>query len=216
MDNEQNTPDTGTPTPEELQVEQESLAEVKDDDLRTSVVDSLGLEDNEDNAGVIEKALEREKDYRKKLSGAIGAKIKYREQLNQYTQQSSEPAENKSKTELDADAIRKQTEDTVRAQFDEEYLEDSNFSDTLKAEMRKVAKLNDTSVRATTKDSYIQHLMEKEEQEKRTQEAAQNGGGERKGTQGEGEGMPDRFNDPTYMMTEEGQKDYDDWAASKK
>lgn len=215
MDTEQNTPNTGTPTPEELQVEQESLAEVQDDDLRRSVVDSLGLEANDDNAELINKLVEREREQRSKLSGAIGAKIKYREQLNQFNQKSPEPAENKSKTELDADAIRKQTEDTVRAQFDEEYLEDSDFSDALKAEMRKVAKLNGTSVRATTKDSYIMHLQEKESQEKRTQEAAQNGGGERKGTQGDGNSMPDRFNDPTYMMTEKGQKDYDDWAASK-
>ena len=209
MDTENNS---GVPTPEELQVEQESLAELKDSDLRTSVIDSLGLEDNEDNVDIIDKALEREKDYRKKLSSAIGAKIKYREQLGQFSQ--IPPTTNKSKTEFDADAIRKQTEDTVRAQFDEEYLEDSEFSDTLKAEMRKVAKLNGTTVRASTKDSYIQHLMEKETQEKRIKEAANNGNGERKGTNGSGSGVPDRFTS-VYMATEEGRKDYDAWSASQ-
>jgi hypothetical protein len=209
MDIENNS---GVPTPEELQVEQESLAEVHESDLRSSVIDSLGLEDNDDNAGIIEKALEREKDYRKKLSGAIGAKIKYREQLNQFKQ--TPPATEKSKTELDADAIRKHTEEAVTQRFDEEFLEESDFSDTLKAEMRKIAKINGTSDRATQKDSYIQHLMEKEAQEKRTQEAANNGSGERKGTKGEGGGVPDRFT-AAYMATEEGRKDYDSWSANQ-
>jgi len=214
MDTENNNSGVENPTPEELQVEQESLAEVQDSDLRTSVVDSLGLEDNEDNAGVIEKAVEREKDYRQKLSGAIGAKIKWREQAQKFNQSSEQKqTEQKSKTELDADAIRKQTEETVRSQFDEEYLEDSEYSDDLKAEMRKIAKINGTSVRATTKDSYIQHLMEKEAAEKRTQEAANNGGGEQKGTKGEGASIPDRFTSE-YMATEEGRKDYDDWVAN--
>jgi hypothetical protein len=210
MENENNTP-----TPEELQVEQESLAEVADDKLRSSVVSSLGLEDNEDNAALIEKVLEREKQHRQKLSGAISSKIKYRT-LAQQSGLNKDKAPVQSKTNLDAESIRKQTEETVRAQFDEEYLEESDFSDNLKAEMRKVAKINGTTVRATTKDPYIKFLMEQASAEKRALEAANNGNGARKGTNNGGQGMPEEFSDAAYMATPEGQKAYDTWSKSNK
>lgn len=202
-----------TPTPEELQVEQESLADIKDNDLRSSVIDYLGLEDNADNAAMIDKLVERERQSRQKLSSAIGAKIKYREQAQSFLTKGTDT--NKTKVELDADAIRRQTEETVKAQFDEEYLEESDFSDNLKAELRKVAKINGTTVRGAVKDSYIQHLIEKESTERKIAEAAKNGGGGQKGTDTPGV-MPDRFNDPSYMASPAGQKDYDDWYSSKK
>ena len=210
MENENNTP-----TPEELQVEQESLAEVADDKLRSSIVDFLGLEDNDTNATIIERAIEREKMHRQKLSGAVGAKIKWRTEAQKVLGQLK--GGNKSKADsFDPEAIRKQTEETVRAQFDEEYLEESDFSDNLKAEMRKVAKLKGTTVRAATKDSYVQFLMEKEKAEKRALEVGKNGSGTKKGVKDGGAEFPEEFNDPTYMATSDGQKAYDEWAKNKK
>ena len=201
-----------TPSPEELQVEQESLAEVQDADLRSSVLDSLGLEANDNNEDLVNKLVEREKSSRQKLSSAIGAKIKYRTELEKLNQKPEQKKPEQSKTEFDADSIRKQTEQTVKAQFDEEYLEESEYSDTLKAELRKVAKLNETTVRAATKDSYIQYLIEKETDGKRISEAAKNGGGSAKSSKGNSGEMPDQFTDAAYMATPEGQKAYDEWA----
>ena len=207
MENQNNTP-----SPEELQVEQESLAEVQDADLRSSVLDSLGLEANDNNEDLVNKLVEREKSSRQKLSSAIGAKIKYRTELEKFNQKTEQKKPEQSKTEFDADSIRKQTEQTVKAQFDEEYLEESEYSDELKAELRKVAKLNETTVRAATKDSYIQHLIEKETDGKRISEAAKNGGGSAKSSKGNSGEMPDQFTDAAYMATPEGQKAYDEWA----
>jgi len=201
-----------TPSPEELQVEQESLAEVQDADLRSSVLDSLGLEADDNNEDLVNKLVEREKSSRQKLSSAIGAKIKYRTELEKFNQKPEQKKPEQSKTEFDADSIRKQTEQTVKAQFDEEYLEESEYSDELKAELRKVAKLNETTVRAATKDSYIQYLIEKETEGKRISEAAKNGGGSAKSSKGNSGEMPDQFTDAAYMATPEGQKAYDEWA----
>jgi len=201
-----------TPSPEELQVEQESLAEVQDADLRSSVLDSLGLEADDNNEDLVNKLVEREKSSRQKLSSAIGAKIKYRTELEKFNQKPEQKKPEQSKTEFDADSIRKQTEQTVKAQFDEEYLEESEYSDELKAELRKVAKLNETTVRAATKDSYIQYLIEKETDGKRISEAAKNGGGSAKSSKGNSGEMPDQFTDAAYMATPEGQKAYDEWA----
>jgi hypothetical protein len=207
MENQNNTP-----SPEELQVEQESLAEVQDADLRSSVLDSLGLEADDNNEDLVNKLVEREKSSRQKLSSAIGAKIKYRTELEKFNQKPEQKEPEQSKTEFDADSIRKQTEQTVKAQFDEEYLEESEYSDELKAELRKVAKLNETTVRAATKDSYIQYLIEKETDGKRISEAAKNGGGSAKSSKGNSGEMPDQFTDSAYMATPEGQKAYDEWA----
>lgn len=204
-----------TPSPEELQVEQESLAVIQDKDIRLSVLSSLGLEASDDNEDLITKLVEREKSSRHKLSSAIGAKIKYRTELGKFNQNLDKSKPDQSKTALDADSIRKQTEQTVKAQFDEEYLEESEYSDTLKAEMRKVAKLNDSTVRAATKDSYIIHLIEKETEAKRISEAAKNGGGGGKGSKDNGAGMPERFTDPSYMSTSEGRQAYKDWSSNK-
>jgi hypothetical protein len=207
MENQNNTP-----SPEELQVEQESLAEVQDADLRSSVLDSLGLEADDNNEDLVNKLVEREKSSRQKLSSAIGAKIKYRTELEKFNQEPEQKKPEQSKTEFDADSIRKQTEQTVKAQFDEEYLEESEYSDELKAELRKVAKLNETTVRAATKDSYIQYMIEKETEGKRISEAAKNGGGSAKSSKGNSGEMPDQFTDAAYMATPEGQKAYDEWA----
>jgi len=209
------TQDT-TPTPEELETEQEALTEVGDDDLRSNVIESLDLEENDDNKELIDKFVAIEKENRTKLSKAIGQKIDWREKAKSNTQPKKQE-ENDSKTAegLDAESIRKQTEETVKSQFDEEYLEDSDYSDDLKAEMRKIAKVNGTSVRSASKDSYIQHLINEEKSENQSAEAANNGTGERKSGKDGSQGMPDKFTEPTFMMTEEGQKEYEEWEKSK-
>lgn len=199
-----------TPSPEELQSEQESLAELKDDELRTSVVSSLGLEDNDANKELIEKIVGMKKADHGKLSKAISQKIKFR------TMATTSKPDQQTTGNLDADGIRKQTETQLSDRFNEEYLEDSDFSDNLKTEIRKISKLNNVSARKATKDPYIMHLIEQEKAAKRAAEAATNGNGNGRNGQDDGGSMPAKFNDPAYMITEEGQKDYDTWSKSRK
>ena len=200
-----------TPTAEELQVEQESLAEVQDDDLRSSLIDSLGLEANEDNEDLISKLVEREREHRSKLSGAIGTKIKYREQLSQFK---SSTANNQPKVENDADAIRKQQEAIVAERFNEEYLEDSDFSDNIKQEIREWTKYKGVSAKAASKAPHIATMIDAFAKEQQLKEAAQNGGGSKGGAKTGDTGVPDRFT-AAYMATEEGRKDYDAWSSSQ-
>lgn len=214
MENPETTDETLSP--EELQDEQEALAEVEDGDLRSNVIESLGLEENDDNSELINKVVEHEKANREKLSKAIGQKIDWREKAKQSnTQPEKQSGEEKDSQPLDVEAIRKETEATVRQQLDDEFLEESDYSDKLKEEMRKVAKINGTSVRAVVKDSYIQHLVEGEQSEQRAAEAANNGTGERRSGTDAGSEMPDKFNDPAFMSSEEGQKEYSEWEKSR-
>lgn len=204
-----NTETETTPSAEELQSEQESLAEVKDDDLRSSIISSLGLEDNEANKGTIDKIVEMRKESHGKLSKAISQKIKFRDQLKGFN---PKPPANDKTSVTD---VSKQTEAQISERFNEEFLEDSEYSDTLKAEIRKISKLNGVTARTATKDSYIKHLIDKETADKRAAEAASNGNGTGKNGQDGGDSMPAKFNDPKFMITEQGQKEYADWEKSK-
>ena len=205
MEIEQNN----TPTPEELQVEQESLAEVQDNDLRSNVISSLGLEENNLDEDLVNKLVERERDHRAKLSGAIGAKIKYREQLQGFNQKSEQSQPKVEK------ADSKTTEQIVAERFNEEYLEDSNYPDEIKAEIRNWTGYKNVSAKAAEKAPHIQVMIGEYQKEQQLKEAAENGGGKGKSSS-DGGGMPARFNDPAYMATQEGRDDYDKWDAGRK
>ena len=201
---------TYTPTPEEVQADQEGLAEVKDEEVRSSIVSSLGLEDNEANKGLIDKLVERDKGGRKKLSEAIGQKIKWRDTANGKSQT--------VKKEGEGTTTAKTTEEQITERFDDEFLDETDYSDGLKAEIKKIAKLNGTSARKATKDPYIAHLIDKETADKRNAEAANNGSGAGKENGGGGSNagdMPAKFTDPAFMITEAGQKEYADWLTSR-
>src|SRR5690606_19444961 len=149
-----------------------------------------------------------------KLSAAIGTKIKYREQLQKLNQNlNNAKQEERSKTELDADAIRKQAEEAAFNKINETFLDESEYSDEFKQKVRNELERNPgkTAQSLIKNSEYLQFHLEKEIAEKRAAEAASNGNGERKGAQDGSEGMPDRFTDPTYMVTPEGQKDFEEW-----
>lgn len=200
--------ENNTPTPDELQVEQESLAEVQDNDLRTNLISSLGLEEDKLGADVIDKLVEHERSNRAKLSGAIGAKIKYRDQLQQFNHKSGQ-----EKPEGQADA--KTTEQIVAERFNEEYLEDSSYPDEIKAEIRQWTGYKNVSAKAAEKAPHIQSMISEYQKEQQIKEAAENGGGKGKGSSDDGS-MPARFNDPAYMATQKGRDDYDSWEEGRK
>lgn len=202
--------ENNTPTPEELQVEQESLAEVQDNDLRSNVISSLGLDESNLDEDLVNKLVEREREHRAKLSGAIGAKIKYREQLQQFSQK-SEQTQPKGTPAADS----KTTEQIVAERFNEEYLEDSNYPDEIKAEIREWTGYKNVSAKAAEKAPHIQAMIAEYQKEQQLKEAAENGGGKGKGSSDDGT-MPARFNDPAYMATQEGRDDYDKWDAGRK
>lgn len=69
------------PTPEELELERTAQQQAKEEEVRVSVISEYGF-DEEIDTDKIDKAVEREMDSRKKLSEAIGQKIKYRNLAN--------------------------------------------------------------------------------------------------------------------------------------
>ncbi len=68
------------PTPEELASEQQALSDVKEEEVRSSIIEEFGFDETKDG-DKIDKLTKKEIDNRRKLSSAIGQKIKYRNQL---------------------------------------------------------------------------------------------------------------------------------------
>lgn len=163
MDPEKNT----DLTPEEHTAEQEILTEAKEDEIREKIIADLGLSD--DNDELVEKLVAREVDHRKRLSTAVRQKIDWR------TKAASTPKQPAKPGQFDPEAIRKEAEAATMATLERRDLEEMDYSDTVKEEITKFAKLNNVSVRTAAKDSYIQFVIEKEQKQQRINEAADNG-----------------------------------------
>lgn len=163
-----------TPTPEELQEEQGALAEVKDDELRSEIATSLGLEDNDENKELIDKVFSREKTSRGKLSKAIGQKIDWRKKASGTNPNPPAPKTETAKP-LSAEEISKQTEAATRKTLDEEYLEESDYSEAIKDIIRQEAARTGVSARKAAKSEFVVFKIGQEKSAKAADEAAKNG-----------------------------------------
>lgn len=155
---------------EELQSEQVELKEVKEDEVRASIIQEYGFDESVDSER-IDKLTAKEVEHRKKMSQVIGQKIKWREMANK--SQSSKPevkVENKSDDLTIKDAVLIQRanvevediDEVVRwAKFNNQTIGQALSDDTLKtvlakrAEIRKSAQATSTgaSKRVVTKVS---------------------------------------------------------------
>lgn len=192
-------------TPDEAKAEEEALTEAKEDEVRAKVIADLGLSED-DNSELIDKVVEREIANRKKLSEAIGQKIKYRDAATK-----SKPAqqEKKDTQSFDPEAIRKQAETAALATLEQRDLEEMEYPDEIKAEIKRVAQVQGVSVRKAEKDPYIQHRIAEAVADNRVNEAAVTR--TPKSTKAATDAKPD-FD----MSTEEGRKAFDEWKKSKK
>ena len=192
-------------SPDEAKAEQEALAVGKADEVRAKVVADLGLTDDDTNKPVIDKLVDRELSHQKKLSEAIGQKIKWRDQAK--VAKPNQPA--KPETPVNADEIRKQTEATVRATLEQRDLDEMEYSDEIKAEIKRVAQIQGVSVRKATQDPYIQQRIAAVKSTERITEAGT--ARSSKAIPLNAKGMP-KFD----FSTEQGRKEYDEWKADRK
>lgn len=152
---------------EEIQEETEAQKQLVEDEIREAVVADLGIEDNDDNKELIDKLVARETDHRTKLSKAVGQKIKYREQLG-----GKKPvvSADKSKKTEQVDPAK-----LVEEKFMQRDLDEMDHSDKVKDQIKRIAQLNDISIRKAEQDPYIQHMIAEEARQKKVDDAAKNG-----------------------------------------
>lgn len=193
---------------DEAKAESQALAEAKAEEVRKDIVADLGLTDDEANKAVIDKAVQRELAHRKNLSVAIGQKRTWRDKAKAVV--TAKPPQDQGKN-LDPEAIRKQTEESVKVHLEQRDLDEMEYPDEITAEIKRVAQIQNVSVRKAEKDPYVQFLIEQAKKAGRIDEAA-------------GTRTPRSTPAPTQggkvpnfdMSTAEGRKAFDDWKASKK
>lgn len=151
---------------EEIQEETEAQKQLEEDEIRESVVADLGIEDNDENKDLIDKLVARETGHRTKLSKAVGQKIKYR------TLASGKPPApgDKAKKPEQVDPAK-----LVEEKFMQRDLDEMDHSDKVKDQIKKIAQLNDISIRKAEQDPYIQHMIAEDARQKSVNDAAKNG-----------------------------------------
>jgi len=92
----------------------------------------------------------------------------------------AEKAEQKAKGkepkgDTDLESFKKEALEQVKQEFEQRDLDELEYSDEVKEQIKRISRLEGTSVRKAAQDPYIKHLVEREEQTRKIAEAAENG-----------------------------------------
>lgn len=186
--------------------EQEKVAVAEGDEFRAKVVAELGLSDDDDHKELIDKVVEREAGLRKGFGNLLG---KYKNLRSTAKPAPTPAAKQENNSQLDAEQIRTQTETTVKAQLEQRDLDEMEYPDEIKADIKKLAQLKGISVRKAAKDPYIQHLITEANADNRNHEATVTRTPHATPTRTDGK---PEFN----MATDEGRKAFKEWKASRR
>lgn len=206
MDNE------NKPTAEELEQEKTDLAtaQEKEEEVRAKVITEFGF-DEVDDLDRINKLVAKEMDSRKKLSSAIGQKIKHRDAAEELRKKVPPPPKKDEvikKDEVTPELIDK----ALDSKLEQRDLDALPYSDELKKDIKKVASSLGITVKAALKDPYVVFKVKEEEKELEIDEATIN----RNNKSGGGKGKSSFDNPPDVdMTTPEGRKKWDDWKADQ-
>lgn len=154
-----------TQTPEELAAEQAATLLPKEDEVRTNIILEYGFDETND-AERIDKLTKKEMESHKKLTAAIGQKIKYRtdaENLRKTVPVTPPPANNVAPVDLD-----KKLDERLRARD----LEELDLPDDIKKEADEWAKFKGISVKLAARAPHIAAKVAEYEQAQKTEEAA--------------------------------------------
>jgi hypothetical protein len=158
-------------SPEEAKLEQEALAESKAEEIRAKIVEEFGFDPINDQER-IDKLVTKEMESRKKLSDAIGQKIKHRNEANELKSKQVTPPV-KPANNIDPTDIQKTAKETVRAELEQDALDEMDYPENIKAEIKRVAQISGKSVKAVARDPYIvSTFIEPYEKTKKAEEAA--------------------------------------------
>lgn len=150
------------PTAEELEEEENALQDSKEDEIRNSIIEKYEL-DEEDNADLIKKLTEDIIAQRKSFGKVVSQKRALREKLL-----SAKPDDKKKE---DKDDPILEAKKIVEEQFMQRDLEELDYSDEVKDEIKKIAKLKGLSISKASKDPYVEYLKAQEETQKKIEKA---------------------------------------------
>jgi hypothetical protein len=185
------------PTAEELEAEKKELEEVKEDELRDKVAEELGI-DPDDQPELLDKIVSQRVEHQKKLSEAIGQKINWRKKALESPKPEATPKETE-KVDVKSE---------IMSVLEEQRLEDMSLPEELKQEVKKIAKLNNISVKKAAEDPYIQYRKQELESAAKAEEATISRTNKGKTVKFDLESPPSCDRSP-----EDGRKGWDEWKA---
>lgn len=200
--------DSQIETAEQIEADKQHLSEVKEDDVRASIISEFGF-DPETDKERIDKAVAREIGHRKALSATIGQKIKYRE-LAQKAPKAAAATEQK----LDPADLDKRVNDGVSKALEQRDLDAMEYPDDIKAAIKKVADINGVTVRKAEQDPYIASRIQAWKKEQGIEEATLTRNNRRGGKPKQADDG-DLTPPDVDLSTEEGRKEYDKWKADQ-
>lgn len=168
------------PTPEELEQEQKALKQAKEEEVRSSVIEEFGF-DEEIDTDKIDKAVAKEMNNRKRLSEAIGQKINYRKEAEKL-RNVIPPTKPDVKDNGKAEALNLKD---IRA------LQDVHDDDV--DEVVEFAKFKGISIAEAKKTPTMQNLLRAKEEERTTAQAANTGQSKRSSSKASDESLLDKF-----------------------
>lgn len=171
MDNNNQVPEP-IEKPEDAALEQEALSDVKEDAIRASLIEELGLADVPENAEYIDKLVARETKQRQKFSTVVRQKINWREKAKKPAPAPAFVAPTAPKPNAEVEDVPKLVQSGIDAALDAEKLADLELSDESKSELKAYAQSKGITVRAALKSDYFTFLKKGEDDKKREEDAS--------------------------------------------
>ena len=193
----------------ELAAEQEAIKEVKEEEVRASIIAEYGF-DEVDDMERIDKMVAKEVEHSKKLSSAIGQKIKHRTDADELRKKVTSPQDKTNV--LDTEMLDKKFDEKFNERAEKLDLEAFNYSDEIKAEIKKVAKAQEISVKQAAKDPYIVFKIGEYEKTAKTNEASISRTNKSSGKKSFSIETPPEVD----MSTPEGRKEWEDYKTEMK
>lgn len=186
---------------EEQELEAEAQAEAKEEEIKSKVIEEYGF-DSVDDAEKIDKLTKERMASHKKLTVAVGQKIKYRDaKPAPVTPPKPDKKDEKAPEPVDVGKA-------VTAELEKRDLEALEYPAELKTEIQRIATAQGTGIKAALRDPYI--VFKVGEYEKEQKQEAATIGNKNKGGGGKNTFTPGIPPD-VDMSTEEGRKTYDRW-----
>lgn len=198
-------------TPEQIAAElAASQVVVKEDEVRAAVIAEYGF-DEVDDADRIDKLVADKVEGQKKLSAAIGQKIKHRTEAEALKNDPRlkapvvPPADSKPVAAEDIGKV-------VSEQLEKRDLESLEYSDDLKKEIQRIAQVQNISVKQAARDPYIVFKISEEEKAAKADAASISRTNRSAGKKAYSLENPPQVD----MATEAGRKEWDAFKASLK
>ena len=148
---------------EELEAEQNALKELKEEEIKAEVISEYGF-DEIDDAERIDKVVKKELDNRKKLSQAIGQKIKIRTERDEL--KNNPPKIEPKKVESE------EIDKVINATLEKRDLEALEYSDDIKNDITQISKTFGISVKKAAEHPYVLPKIESWKNNKKAVESA--------------------------------------------